>query len=147
MSVVQRNLFGQKPLPPHVINPFSADSTLPLSRNTDPGTSHAAERKMRDSGALAGQQQIVYDLIAGHPEGLTAPEIAQLANFRERTGDRTVNPAFRRAADLKNKHLTHTLGMRKIGGRDYQIHRLGPDPNGCPEGDDGEFADDDPDVV
>ena len=54
---------------------------IPRSKNTDPETSHAAERRMRASGAMDHHTKAVYNLVAANPLK-TSTELCTLAEGR-----------------------------------------------------------------
>jgi hypothetical protein len=59
----------------------------PVARNTDPDTSHDAARSMREAAAIQ-RAQIMQQLYAAGPEGLTADAIDERAGWRPTTAGR-----------------------------------------------------------
>ncbi len=55
---------------------FGISGSTPASRRTDPESSHLAEKKLRDSGALSHQRQQVLEAVRRMP-GSTAREMAE----------------------------------------------------------------------
>lgn len=76
------------------------------ARNTDPTTSQEAANSLSE-GSLAALQKIVVDILKAHPDGLTVPEIAVLA-------DRTVVTISPRIRPLVRAGVIHDSGIKKI---------------------------------
>ena len=87
-------------------------SDTPASRNTDPATSHIAERNVTASGVRATQQHIVLDLVRRYP-GLSSAELAMQSKKGTKELDRW--QVARRTADLASANLIESGEPRKCG--------------------------------
>jgi hypothetical protein len=81
-------------------------SDQPVSRTTDPVTSHLAEIEINATGQRATQQQMILDAVVANP-GLTSSELTR----KLKTNDRYV--AARRLPELRNANLLTNGEPRK----------------------------------
>jgi hypothetical protein len=69
---------------------------IALARSTDPRTSHAAAESLSGE-TLARLEQLVCDILAAHPEGLTTSEVARLCSL----GRDSISPRMKRLEKVK----------------------------------------------
>ena len=93
--------------------------TFPLSRSTDPDTSHEAEASIRESAKSIRTKLlwIYYD----YPNGLTDEEVGKISGYRD-----TNVGYWKRCSDLRNAGLISWTGEYGYAesGRRQRIHRI-----------------------
>src|SRR5438270_290425 len=88
-------------------------NTKPLSRRTDPQSSHNAASAFAESNKLGDQEQVIFDCIKHNP-GLTAKGIADELNGLYEVNDWTNVKVLRRTAKLRERGLI-TNGDKSAG--------------------------------
>jgi len=120
---------GRKPAD-FQVNQLGLDFSTPRTGSACPASSHRAEQRCRDSGAMGAQMAEVYVLVRFFP-GLTAKELADRALPLPLPGslaggwDKRHSQIMRRLCDLKNAGRVERRNAKGEDSRWFPTPRLG----------------------